>query len=121
MPQSTKNLAKPDDTRSFANGRGDIVDVDGMIVGRGEFEPGWKWSNDVKPIAGTDTCEIGHTGYVIAGELHVEMDDGTTADLAPGDVYVIPPGHDAWVVGSENWVAVEWSGTARGYGVPESS
>jgi ethanolamine utilization protein EutQ (cupin superfamily) len=121
MPTSAKSFSKPDDTRSFPNGRGDIVQVDGVIVGRGELSPGWKWSNDVRPIAQTDTCEIPHTGYILAGELHVEMDDGSSVDLKAGDVYVIPAGHDAWVVGNQPCKTLEWSGTSPQYAVPPTS
>jgi quercetin dioxygenase-like cupin family protein len=78
-------------------------------VGRAVFQPGWRWSNDVKPVAGTDSCEAAHTGYIISGQMHVTMDDGAEGDLGPGDAFVISPGHDAWIVGDEPCVALDWS------------
>ena len=71
----------------------------GQVVGRGTFEPGWKWSENVKPIAGTDSCQVSHLGYVLSGRMRVYMDDGSEAEVGPGDVVAIPPGHDAEVVG----------------------
>ena len=112
MPATAKSLKRPDDTRTFPNGSAVIIDVDGMIVGRGVLQPGWRWSNDVKPIAGTVSCEIPHAGCVLGGQLHVEMDDGSAVDLTEGDIYVISAGHDAWVVGSDPCVSLEWSGHA---------
>ena len=109
MPVTAKSLDRPDDTRNFPNGKGTIVKVDSLEVGRGVLEPGWRWSNDSKPMAGTASCEVPHTRLVLAGQLHVEMNDGSAADLVEGDVYVIPPGHDAWVVGESQLVSVDWS------------
>jgi len=108
-----KNLDTPDEKRSFEHGEMHVVTVAGATIGRATFRPGWKWSNDVKPIAGTDSCQAGHTGYVISGRMHVKMDDGTEAEAGPGDGVVISPGHDAWVVGDEPCVMLDWSGSAN--------
>jgi hypothetical protein len=112
MSMQHKSLEAPDEARSFTNGEMAVVDLGGLVVGRGVMQPGWRWSEDIKPIAGTDSCEVPHTGYVVSGRVHVQMDDGSEAEFGPGDVYVIPPGHDGWVVGDEPYVTVEWSGTA---------
>ena len=113
MSLASKSLNQPDETRTFPNGQASVVDLDGMNVGRGVMQPGWRWSNDVRPMAATESCEVLHAGYLIAGELHVEADDGTVLDIRTGDVFVIPPGHDAWVVGEEAVVMVEWSGNSK--------
>jgi hypothetical protein len=118
MTIATKNLNQPDDTVSFPNGGGQIINLDGLLVGRGHLEPGWKWSNDVKPVAGTASCEIAHVGYLLHGHLHVVMDDGTEVDLREGAVYDIPPGHDAWVVGTEPVGTLDWSGNVDRYARP---
>jgi hypothetical protein len=109
----TKNLDTPDEKRGFDHGGINLVNLSGATIGRAVFEKGWKWSNDVKPIAGTDTCQAGHTGYVLSGRLHVKMDDGAESDMGPGDAVVISPGHDAWVVGDEPCVMLDWSGSAN--------
>ena len=96
-----KSFRNPDETRTFTHGRIDIVNVGGTQVGLARFEPGWKWSKDVKPIAGTASCQAPHLGYIVAGRMHIVGDDGTEADYEPGDAMSVPPGHDAWVVGSE--------------------
>jgi quercetin dioxygenase-like cupin family protein len=111
----TKSLDSPDETRPFEKGRAEIVTLGGMTVGRGVFEPGWRWSEHVKPIAGTDSCEVAHTGYVVSGRLRVVMDDGSEGEVGAGDAYVIPPGHDAWTVGDETLVAVDFSGGMADY------
>jgi class 3 adenylate cyclase len=121
MPRlQRKSFATPDQVRQFASGRCDIVSLDEHSVGRFVFQPGWRWSKDVAPIAGTSSCQFRHLGYTIAGSLHVRMDDGTTLVIAPGEAYEIPPGHDAWVVGDEAWCAVEFA-SAHTYGMsPEA-
>jgi hypothetical protein len=113
MTLESKNLDSPDETRSFDNGGISVVNIAGATIGRAEFKPGWKWSNDVKPIAGTETCQAAHTGYVISGRMHVVMDDGTETEVGPGDAVVISPGHDAWIVGDEACVMLDWSGSAN--------
>jgi quercetin dioxygenase-like cupin family protein len=104
-----KSMDSPDETRTFENGKMDIVNIDEVTAGRVTLEPGWRWSEAVKPIAGTDSCQVQHTGYVVSGRMRVVMDDGSEQEIGPGDVYVIPPGHDAWVVGEENYVGVDFS------------
>jgi quercetin dioxygenase-like cupin family protein len=106
-----KSLDSPDETRPFVDkGRTDIVKLGDVTVGRGVFEPGWRWSEHVKPIAGTESCEAPHTGYVLSGRMRVRMDDGAEAEVGPGDAFVIAPGHDAWTVGDEACVLVDFSG-----------
>jgi quercetin dioxygenase-like cupin family protein len=106
-----KSLDSPDETRPFVDkGKTDVVKLGGVTVGRGVFEPGWRWSEHVKPIAGTDSCEAPHTGYVVSGRMRVVMDDGAEAEVGPGDAFVIAPGHDAWTVGDEACVLVDFSG-----------
>ena len=112
MTLETKNLDTPDEKRSFEHGDLSVVNVAGVTIGRAVFNPGWKWSNDVKPIAGTESCQTSHTGYVIAGRMHVRMDDGTEGEAGPGDALVISPGHDAWIVGDVPCVVLDWSGSA---------
>jgi hypothetical protein len=99
----------PDEVRPFVDkGRAQIVNLEGGPVGKGVFEPGWRWSTHVKPIAGTDSCQTAHLGYVLSGRMHVAMDDGTEGEAGPGDVVRIQPGHDAWVVGDEPCVFVDF-------------
>jgi hypothetical protein len=104
-----KTFDSPDETRQFeGKGYADVVQVAGRPVGMGHFEPGWKWSENVKPIAGTDSCQVSHLGYVVSGRMVIHMDDGTDQELGPGDVCAIPPGHDAEVVGEEECVLVDF-------------
>src|SRR3954463_654331 len=100
--------------RPFKDGKGylDVGETASGAVGRAVFEPGWKWSEHVKPIAGTDSCQAGHMGFVVSGQMRVVMDDGTAADYGPGDVMIAPPGHDAWVPGTEPCVVIDWQGVA---------
>jgi quercetin dioxygenase-like cupin family protein len=119
MTLEVKNLDAPDDTRTFDHGQVQVVNVAGVTVGRAVFEPGWRWSHDVKPIVGTNSCEVAHTGYVISGHLHVKTDDGTERELGPGDAYVLSPGHDAWVVGDQACVGIDWVSMAT-YATPPS-
>ncbi|GAA0524458.1 cupin [Saccharopolyspora subtropica] len=118
MALEKKSLDQPDDTRDFSHGKVDVVELPGVTVGRGTMRPGWKWSNDVKPIVGTNSCEQAHTMYVLQGRLHVVMDDGAEAEIGAGEAAVVSPGHDAWVVGDEDFVALDWSGAAT-YAAPE--
>ena len=112
MTLESRNLDTPDEHRGFENGELNVVSIAGATVGRAVFNPGWKWSNDVKPIVGTDSCQTPHTGYVISGRMHVKMDDGAESEVGPGDAVVISPGHDAWIVGDEPCVMLDWSGAA---------
>jgi mannose-6-phosphate isomerase-like protein (cupin superfamily) len=113
-----KSFDAPDETRTFAaHGSMAVARLGETTAGRGTYEPGWRWSQDVKPIAGTDSCQAHHTLYVISGRMHVVMNDGSEMDLGPGDAAVIPPGHDAWTIGDEACVAVDFTGVA-GYAKP---
>jgi mannose-6-phosphate isomerase-like protein (cupin superfamily) len=110
-----KNIGSPDETRKFAaHGWADVLTLPGMTLMRATFQPGWRWSADVKPLAGTDSCQVHHNGYVLSGRLHIVMDDGTEYDLGPGDAFVCPPGHDAYVVGDEDCVSLDFSSAAAG-------
>ncbi|WP_370409630.1 cupin domain-containing protein [Streptomyces fradiae] len=108
----SRSFDSADETRPFEGGKGrmDLLNTDSGAVGRAVFEPGWKWSEHVKPIAGTDSCQAHHVGYIVSGRITVVMDDGETADLTPGNFYEVQPGHDAWVVGDEPCVALDWVG-----------
>ena len=110
-----KSLNSPDETRPFEGGTGrlELVNLESGPVGRATFQPGWRWSEHVRPIAHTDSCQSAHLGYVISGRLKVVMDGGEEAEFGPGDVMVVPPGHDAWVVGDEPCVALDWTGTSQ--------
>ena len=108
-----QNFDKPDETRSFEKGRLDLITLGGTTIGRAVFEPGWKWSECVKPIAGTDSCQVAHTGYLISGHMHVVMDDGSEAYIEEGDMFVIAPGHDAWIIGSKPCVALDIQGASQ--------
>ena len=105
-----KKLNNPDEKREFPNGQVELVTIGDVTFGRGTFQPGWKWSKSVKPIAKTDSCLAPHTQYHLSGILHVKMDDGTEMEYGPGDVGVIPPGHDAWVVGNEPVIVIDFTG-----------
>ena len=104
-----KNFDSPDEVREFeGNGHADVVNVAGRTIGRGTFEPGWKWSENVKPIAGTDSCEVSHLGYCVSGRMKVVMDDGSEGECGPGDVVALAPGHDAEVVGDESCIFLDF-------------
>lgn len=104
-----KKFDSPDETRPFAaRGRADVVNLGGSTALRGTFEPGWRWSEHLKPLAGTDSCQSPHLLYAISGRMKVVMDDGTEGEIGPGEVARIEPGHDAWVVGEEPCVAVDF-------------
>ena len=116
MPtQNTEHVSfdSPDEVREFPHGRVEIVKVGGAEIGRLILQPGWRWSNDVKPIAGTELCEAPHMQYHVSGRLHVRMADGTEFEAGPGDVTSLPEGHDAWVVGDEPAVSVDWYGASN--------
>jgi len=105
-----KRLDKPDEMRKFEKGKIQLVKFGDAVVGRATFEPGWKWSKHVKPIAKTKSCEAPHFQYHVSGVLHVAMDDGTERDVGPGEISLLPSGHDAWVVGDEPVVVVDFQG-----------
>jgi quercetin dioxygenase-like cupin family protein len=104
-----KSVESPDETRTFDNGKVDIVSIDEVTAGRFTLEPGWRWSENVEPIVGTDSCQVLHTGYVVSGRMHLVHDDGSEQEIGPGEVYIIRPGHDAWIVGEETYVGVDFS------------
>ncbi|HVI73415.1 MAG TPA: cupin domain-containing protein [Anaeromyxobacteraceae bacterium] len=107
-----KSFAKPDETREFPNGRAEVLKMGGGAVGKLVLQPGWRWSKDVKPLAKTASCEAPHFQYHVSGKLAVKMDDGTEFVAGPGDVTALPSGHDAWVVGDEPVVVIDWSGAS---------
>ncbi len=105
-----KSFSGPDEVRRFEKGRVELVKVNGVLIGRAVFEPGWRWSTSVKPLAKTKSCEAPHFQYHVAGTLRIRMDDGTERDCKPGDISYLPSGHDAWVVGNEPAVIVDFNG-----------
>jgi hypothetical protein len=105
-----KGFDKPDEIREFPLGRLELVDMGGRMIGRAIFEPGWRWSTSVKPIAKTDSCQAPHFQYMVSGVLRARMDDGTEFEARAGDLVVIPPGHDGWVVGDEPVVFIDFQG-----------
>jgi hypothetical protein len=108
MTSAIQNIDKPHETRPFRDhGHMDVVTLGDFTLGRGTFEPGWKWSDDVKPIAGTDSCQVRHTGICLSGHMTIKYDDGTEATISPGDVMVLEPGHDAWVLGEEPCILLD--------------
>jgi hypothetical protein len=108
-----KSFQAPDEIREFPRGRAEILNVGGGQVGRLVFQPGWRWSADVKPIAGTASCEAPHFQYHVSGRLAIRMDDGSEMTAGPGDVTALPSGHDAWVVGDEPVVTIDWFGAGN--------
>ena len=110
-----KSLDAPDETRPVKDGKGkvDVVTVGNHTFGRAVFEPGWRWSEHVKPIAGTPSCQAAHTGCVLEGRIAVRMDDGSELEYGPGDAFHMPAGHDAWVVGNQRCVLIDFTGVAK--------
>jgi hypothetical protein len=108
MQGMARHFDGTDKVTKFPNGEERVVEVLGSPVGLATFEPGWRWSNDVRPLAGTEYCSKLHAGYLLSGRLHVEFEDSSTLDVAAGEVCEIPPGHDAWVVGDEPAVLLDW-------------
>ena len=109
----SKSMEKPDELRTFSKGKVELITFAGITFGRATLEPGWKWSESVKPIAKTKSCEAPHTQYHVSGRLAVKMDDGSEQIFGPGDVSHIPPGHDAWVVGNEPAVIIDITGMSQ--------
>ena len=109
-----KSLDNPEEIRPFEAGMGQVVlvNLDDGPVGRATFMPGWRWSEHVKPIAKTDSCQAAHMGYFVSGRMRVVMDDGEELEYGPGDFAVMAPGHDAWTVGDEPCVVIDWQGFA---------
>ena len=110
-----KTFHAPDETRTFELGELQLLRIGGAEIGMLTLRPGWRWSEHVKPLAGTELCEAPHFQYHVQGRLHIVMADGTEFDAQPGDVTALPQGHDAWVVGDEPVVVVDWYG-ASNYG-----
>jgi len=102
-----KSHGSPDEVRSPDKTRVEVVRLEGFTIGRFNFEPGWRWSECIKPVVKTDSCQVSHVGYAVSGRLTVRMKDGTQKSIVAGDSYTIPPGHDAWVEGNERFVGIE--------------
>jgi hypothetical protein len=109
-----KTFDKPDETRRFeGKGWANVVSVGDRPVAEGHFEPGWRWSENVKPIAGTDSCQVSHLGYCVSGKMRIHMDDGGEQDIGPGMIAAIPPGHDAEVLGDEACILLDFGEVAE--------
>lgn len=108
-----RSFNAPEETRTPPNAQVEIVKFGDMSIARVTYGPGWKWSEHVKPLVGTESCQVPHFAYVISGHFHYVMDDGTESDLGPGDITITPPGHDAWVVGDEPCVLLDFQGASR--------
>jgi len=108
-----RNFGKADEVRVFPKGKLELLTIGGATIGRATLEPGWRWSTSVQPIAKTKSCEAPHFQYHVSGTLKVVMDDGTEFECNPGDISVLPSGHDAWVVGNESVVIVDFQGMAE--------
>jgi quercetin dioxygenase-like cupin family protein len=111
-----KNLDSPDVTRDCGHGKLELVSIDETTLARVTLQPGWKWSEHIRPMAETESCQVHHLQYVLSGYLRIVEEDGREMDLGPGDFAVIPPGHDAWVVGDEPFVAIDFSPDMKQYG-----
>ena len=105
-----KSFSKPDEVRTFPKGKLELIKIGGAVVGRATFEPGWRWSTSVQPLVKTKSCEAPHFQYHISGTIKILMDDGTQFECKAGDVSLLPEGHDAWVVGNEPVVIVDFQG-----------
>lgn len=103
----SKPHSSPDEIRTPDKTKVEIVRLEGYTIGRYTMEPGWRWSNCIKPIVKTDKCQLSHIGYVVSGNITVLMEDGTKKTISAGESYSIPPGHDAWVEGNEPFVGIE--------------
>jgi len=113
MRTEHKTLGSPDEVRKFEKGHLDLINTSGGVIGRLTLLPGWRWSDHVKPIAKTKSCEAPHFQYHVSGRLGIKMDDGTEFVAGPGDVTCLPSGHDAWVVGSDPVVVIDWHGATE--------
>jgi len=105
-----RNFGVPDEVREFPKGRLELINIGGATIGRAVFDPGWRWATSVQPIAKTSSCEAPHFQYHVAGTLRIRMDDGSEFDCRPGDVSLLPSGHDAWVIGDEAAIVVDFQG-----------
>jgi class 3 adenylate cyclase len=121
MPSlQVKEVDAASDVRLFPHGRAEVVTIDDSVIGRVRYERGWRWSRDLAPVMGTDTCQLHHVGYAVSGVMHIAMDDGGSADIPGGSAFEIPGGHDAWVVGDAPWIAVSWN-SLRSYARPPNA
>lgn len=115
-PLLKKNLDSPDETRDLSGmGKVEVVKIGELTVSRSTFKPGWQWSKHVKPIVGGESCQTLHQSFVLAGRLHVRSNDGTEEEYGAGDVWIIQPGHDAWVVGNDEVKTLDFAPTAASY------
>ena len=114
-----KSHDTPDETRAPSKTRVEVVRLEGFTIGRFNFEPGWRWSECIKPVVGTESCQVSHVGYAVSGRIRVRLDDGTEQTIGAGQSYTIPPGHDAWVEGDEPFVGIEVM-SAEQYAKPQA-
>jgi class 3 adenylate cyclase len=117
MRLQRRRFSEATDVRRFPHGHIDVVEMDDHVVGRMVYEPGWRWSADIKPIAGGEACQFHHLGFTVSGRLRVQLPDGTELETGPDEVFEFPPGHDAWVVGDEPWVGIDFE-AMRTYAKP---
>ena len=115
MRLQRRKFSEATDVRRFPHGHIAVVEMDDHVVGQMTYEPGWRWSVDIKPIAGGESCQFHHLGFTVSGRLRVQMPDGTELETGPNEVFEFPPGHDAWVVGDEPWVGIDFE-AMRTYG-----
>ncbi len=108
-----KDFKSPDEVRTFEKGKLELLKIGGGVVGRLTLEPGWRWSKHVKPLAKTEWCEAPHFQFHLSGRIHIVMSDGTEFEAMPGAVTALPSGHDAWVVGKEPVVLIDWAGASN--------
>ncbi len=113
---ASKRFENPDEVREFTDGKGrvELVELNGHVVGRSTYYPGWRWSEHVKPMTGSDSCQVEHFGYVMEGRMALRMDDGAEREFGPGDIFHMPAGHDAWIIGDQQCVLLDFSGL-KGY------
>jgi hypothetical protein len=111
---NNRNFDRPDDTKDHSGkGKMELVNVGSVTAGKGVFQPGWKWSNDAKPVMGGDSCQASHAGYVVSGRMKIVMNDGAECEVGPGEIMVASPGHDAWVVGDEPCVLIDFGSSVK--------
>lgn len=119
MGIKTKKLSQADEVRNLPKTKIEVVNIGEITLMRATFQPGWKWSECIKPTVGTDSCQVAHINYIISGRIKLKMDDGTEKEIGPGDVAVIAPGHDAWVIGDEPCVALDFI-AGKSYGTKKT-